>query len=829
MMDGFVLLHISMRKKHRHIFKYLFYIFALGIAIAILTFWFIKVPSIETFSDRQVAESTKIYDRTGEILLWELHGNERRTVVPLHEISRHTKNALLAIEDENFYNHRGISPISMFRGVFLGLLRDGRAQGGSTITQQLVKNTVLDPERSILRKVREAIVALKLERNYTKDEILELYLNEIPFGSNIYGSESAAQTFYGKSVNEITLAESAYLAALPKAPTYFSPYGNHRDELDSRKNLVLRKMLDLGFITENEYNLGKAEEVLFLPPSTQGIRAPHFVMYIRELLNQQFGEQYIERAGLRIVTSLDVELQEHGEEIVARFGEINAEKFNATNAALIALDPKTGEILTMVGSRDYFNVEEEGNFNVVLAHRQPGSAFKPLVYSTAFENGYTPETVVFDLPTEFASGSSESYSPVNYDGKFNGPITLRKALAQSVNVPAVKLLYLTGVQKVLNKAEDFGITTLKDSSRFGLSLVLGGGEVSPLELASAYTTFPNNGIRQPHVAILTIEDHNGNNIFQHHSRPERVLSEYAAHSINSILTDNDSRAPAFGFRSPLYFENASVGAKTGTTNDFRDAWTIGYSTNVVVVAWAGNNDNSSMEKRVAGFIITPLWREYMDKALEKLGGEPLNTSGIESNPKTKPVLRGIWEGSDVFTIDKISGKLATELTPEDLREDRVVKSVHSILHWVNKTNPLGEIPENPEADSQYENWEGPVREWALKNNITDENSNIIPTEFDDIHTVENRPSIQAILDDNLITKRGSVINIPLQISNKFPIEQIDIFINGKFFGTETRSFSSLSIDTGDISDNQLENTILLRLYDNVRNQSQTSLTTTIID
>lgn len=815
-------------KKHKHPFlRYFLYITIAGTAIAVILFFVIQVPSIETFSERQVVESTKIYDRTGEVLLWELYDDERRTVVPLHEISRHLKNAVIAIEDENFYSHRGISPVSMFRGIILGVLKDGRAQGGSTITQQLVKNTVLDPERTVLRKIREAIVSVKLEQKYSKDQILELYLNEIPFGSNIYGSESATQNFFGKSVGELSIAESAYLAALPKAPTYFSPYGNNREALEVRKNVVLGRMYELGFITEEELMEAKEEHVTFLPPADRGIRAPHFVMYVRELLNEQFDEQYVARAGLKVITTIDINLQEQAEEIVARYAEINEEKFNASNAALLSLDPKTGEILTMVGSRDFFDVERDGNFNVTLAHRQPGSAFKPIVYATAFEEGYTPETVVFDLPTEFAVDGADSYTPQNYDNEFRGPITLREALAQSINVPAVKLLYLTGIRDALNKARDLGISSLDDSSRFGLSLVLGGGEVSPLELASAYTAFPTGGIRTPHTAILKIEDSNGNLISEHRARPERVLNEYAAHSINSILTDNESRAPSFGFNSPLYFTSHDVGAKTGTTNDFRDAWTIGYSTNFVTVAWAGNNDNTSMEKRVAGFIITPLWREFMDVALSELGGDPLPKNKAHRVNDIKPVLDGEWRGSESYEIDKISGKLATAFTPIELRERRVITAIHNILHWVDKNNPRGKIPESPQRDPQYWNWEIGVEEWREENgfgNVVD----VKPTQSDDVHLPEYTPRISLTGPSDTVV-RGDSVQINLSIDHHFPLEQIDVFVNGEFLKTTTQFFDRVIINTNNINKKVLQNKITVRVYDNVRNRGEEDITITIVD
>ncbi|MEK7576276.1 MAG: transglycosylase domain-containing protein, partial [Patescibacteria group bacterium] len=477
-------------------------------------FVLVKIPSIDNFRERQVAESTKLYDKTGQVLLWEIHGEEKRTIVPSENISRYVKNATIAIEDSSFYSHHGFSFVSFFRVIVLNALQGKKiGSGGSTITQQLVKNTILTNEQTIARKLKEIIIAIKLERSYSKDEILNLYLNEIPYGSNAYGIEAASQSYFGKSAERVTLAESAYLAALPNAPTYYSPYGNHRKELEQRKNLALERMKSLEFITDEEYKTAKEENVTFNPQQKQGLRAPHFVMYVRELLVEKYGEDMVEHGGLHVITTLDTKLQEKAEEVVNNRAAELQEKFNASNEGLVAIDPKTGRILAMVGSRDYFDIKHEGNFNITLAHRQPGSAFKPIVYATAFKKGYTPDTVLFDLETNFAVFGTP-YTPQNYDEKFRGPITMRDALAQSLNVPAVKTLYLAGIQNSIETARDFGISTLADASRYGLTLVLGGGEVSPLELTSAYGTFANQGMHCDKHAILEIRDKNNTTIEQ---------------------------------------------------------------------------------------------------------------------------------------------------------------------------------------------------------------------------------------------------------------------------------------------------------------------------
>ena len=539
-------------------------VFFLAIA-AWLAFLLVEIPSIENLKERKIAESTKIYDYTGETLLWEVHGDERRTVVPLDRISRHIQNATIAIEDSSFYTHGGVRIPSIIRAAIADIFQ-GKKQGGSTITQQLIKNTLLNPDRTLTRKVKEMVMSVKMESNYSKDEILSLYLNEIPYGSNTYGIESASQAYFGKSAEEVSLAEAAYLAALPKAPTRYSPYGNNRELLETRKNLVLERMKELLFITDEEYERARNETVSFLPQRKQGLIAPHFVIYVREQLIERYGEDVVERGGLEVITTLDLDLQQKGEEILTRRVAENEQKYNASNAGLVALDPKTGRILVMVGSRDYFDIEHEGNFNVTLARRQPGSAFKPIVYAAAFKRGYTPDTVVFDLETNFSTNRSEPYIPKNFDGKHRGPLTLRSALAQSLNVPSVKVLYLAGIQNAIDMAEDFGISTLTDRSRFGLSLVLGGGEVTPLELSGAFGVFANQGIKTDTHAIIRVQDRNGNTLEEERVSSERVIDANIANMINDILSDNIARSPEFGLNSPLHFANYQVAAKTGTTN-----------------------------------------------------------------------------------------------------------------------------------------------------------------------------------------------------------------------------------------------------------------------
>ncbi|MBL7045956.1 MAG: transglycosylase domain-containing protein, partial [Parcubacteria group bacterium] len=676
---------------------------------------------------------------------------------------------------------------------------------------------------------KEWVLSLKLEKVLSKEEILALYLNETPYGGSIYGIEEASQAYFGKSAADITLAESAYLAALPQAPTFYSPYGNNKDRLESRKNLVLEKMLENKFITEAEYKEAMEEDVAFDPRTDLGIKAPHFVFYVIQELEEKYGERALEERGFRVTTTIDWELQKKAEEIVNTYALENVDKYNAENAGLVAVDPKTGEILVMVGSRDYFDEGIDGNFNVTIAKRQPGSAFKPFVYATAFKKGYTPETVVFDLRTQFAAkcepynftSENECYSPTNYDGNFHGPISLRNALAQSVNVPAVKVLYLSGLSDSLKTAKDLGISTLTDIGRYGLTLVLGGGEVTLLDITSAYGVFANDGVRNSHASILRVEDINGVVVEELKRRPVKVLEPQIARQISDVLSDNDARAPAFGEYSFLRFGDTDVAAKTGTTNDFRDAWIVGYTPSIAVGAWAGNNDNSAMEKKVAGFIIAPLWNAFMKEVLAKYPKEEFKVPLTTIDENTKPILKGEWRGGERFIIDSISGKIATEFTPVSLREEKVVTEVHSILKWVDKKDPTGPIPTNPEKDSQFTLWEYPVLKWAKENGIiSQDGSLIIPTDFDGIHGPSLSPSVELISpQEGSSYNRSSTVTATLGLDSKFPISKADYFVNNVFVGSSTRAPYSLNINLNTVSDIDRRNVLRVVVYDSVLNKT----------
>ena len=711
-------------------------LFVVGIlSISGLLVWVstMKIPDLSSFEDRRILQSTKIYDHTGEILLYDLHQDVKRTIVPFEDISRNIKNATIAIEDERFYSHFGIDIKGILRAAFVNI-KDGDllgGQGGSTLTQQVIKNSILQNDKKLTRKIKEAILSVKIERVLNKDQILAIYLNESPYGGTIYGVEEATQSFFGKSAKDVSIAEAAYIAALPQAPTYLSPYGNHQSDLDQRKNSVLRHMLDNNLITKDEYNIAKEEKVTFLPQAVTGIRAPHFVMYVKDQLVKQFGEEALAERGLKVITTLDYDLQQKAEEIVNRRSLANAEKFKATNAGLVAVNPKNGDLLVMVGSRDYFSKDIEGNFNITLASRQPGSSIKPFVYATAFSKGYLPNTILFDVKTQFSpaceanSPSSESpcYSPNNYNNKFRGPVSMRNALAGSLNIPAVKTLYLAGIKNTLKLAADMGLTTLNDPERYGLTLVLGGGEVRLLDMTYAYGVFANDGLKAEPRSILEIEDNQGNSIYESQVSAKQVIDKNVALMINNVLSDNVARTPLWGANSIVYFSNRDVAVKSGSTNNLRDAWVMGFTPNLAVGTWSGNNNNSPMGGGLSGLITAPTWKEFMDYALDKIPDEKFSQPQIDLTG-IKPIIRGEYIDSAVL-LTKMNDSGTTTVNMGD-----ILNNIHSILYFVNKDNPRGPYPENPNNEGQYHNWEYAVQKWKNEtygnlqpNNVSSSTSN----------------------------------------------------------------------------------------------------------
>jgi len=609
---------------------FLFFVLTL-IFIGLFTFiYFAKdLPRPEVFTEREQVMPTRIYDRTGEVLLRTIYGEEKREPVALSDVPDHLIKAVLAAEDDNFYNHRGVDLAGIARAILVDLKLGQPAQGASTISQQLIRSTFLSLEKSAKRKIREIVLTLELERRYPKNQILEWYLNQIPFGPNIYGLGEASRTFFGKPVQDITLPEAAVLASLIRAPSYYYPYGEHQDALLKRKGFILKRMLDEKYINEETYN-----EALQIPIEFAGLDsafsiAPHFILYVENYLYQKYGGDYLKEHGLKVYTTLDTELQGAAEKAVA--DGVNANKaYRSYNAALVAINPKNGEIVAMVGSKDYFGdpypagcapgldckFEPKVNVATYGEGQQPGSAFKPFAYATAFEKGYTPDDIVVDEKTNFGKWGDKDYIPENYDGLYRGSVTLRQALAQSLNIPSLKVLLAAGIADTIATAHNMGITTLNENPGFyGPSLVLGAGEVKLIDMVSAYGVFANNGLRVSPTAILKIEDSDGNIIEENRGEARRVMNEEICQTITNVLSDNIARAPMFGAHSLLFFPGYEVAAKTGTTDQYRDAWTIGYTSDFSIGVWTGNNDNSSMAKKPGIVIAGPIWHNFFQQAL----------------------------------------------------------------------------------------------------------------------------------------------------------------------------------------------------------------------
>ena len=826
-----------LRNRHfrKNLILFCISIFIITAGIGILWISSFKIPDFQSFEDRKVKNSIRIYDRTGEILLYDVHRDTKRTDIAFENMGTHIKNATVAIEDSEFYNHSGIRITSILRAVLSNLFGAGRTQGGSTITQQLVKNTLLTQKKTYTRKIKEWVLAIKIDNSMSKEKILEYYLNEAPYGGNVYGIEEASKTYFNKKAFDLTLAEASYLASIPQSPTFLSPYGKNKDKLKERKNLVLSRMLELNFISEEEYNKAKDEVVAFAPQNTTGIKAPHFVFFIKDYLEEKYGGDVVERGGLKVTTTLDYSLQEKGEQIVKEGALQNEKDWGGSNAGLVAIDPKTGQILTMIGSRDYFDKAIDGNFNIATANRQPGSSFKPFIYATAFNKGFTPNTVLFALATEFQTtcdaygralpgrNQKDCYKPDNYDGKFRGPINLRDALAQSINIIAVKLFYLAGLSDSLKTAEDMGIKTLTDIGRYGLTLVIGGGEVSLLDMTSSYGVFANDGIRSSYTGILKIEDLNGNILEEFRPNSWEVLPKNTALTISDILSDEKSRIPTFGAHSALFVPGKNIAVKTGTTNNNKDAWTIGYTPSVVVGVWAGNNDNKAMKKGGVA-LAGPIWNKFISEALKVLPNERFEKPNLEIDPQVvKPALRGLWQGNENFFIDKISRKLAGEFTPKETLEEKVVTNVHSILYWVNRDDIMGPPPEDPSDNPQFNHWEIPVQNWWAQNRgryaIVTWNDK--PNATDNVHDDQSKPVVSIIEpNDKEIYLPNQKIQLEISSSGRFPLEKIDIFVNDVFLETLKAPFV-FSFTPEELENSQTDNELKIISYDSVFNRGET--------
>ncbi len=786
------------------------------VLLVIYVIWISRdLPNPNQLIDRAVSQSTKIYDRTGENILYEIHGDQKRTLISLNDLPDYVKKAPISIEDKNFYKHGGFSVWAMFRTAITNVIYNRRA-GGSTLTQQFIKNAVLTSDKKITRKIKEIVLAYRLEKKFSKDEILQMYLNEIPYGSNAYGIEAASQKYFGKHAKDINLQEAATLAALTQSPSRYSPYGPNKDLLLGRKDYVLTLMQEQGYISEEQAKLAKETPIEFKDPDNN-MTAPHFVMYIKDILAEKYGEKMIEQEGLKIYTTLDLYKQKIAEEVIKERTTNYQSKYGASNAALVSIDPKTGQILAMVGSRDYFDDSIDGQVNIATRLRQPGSSMKPIVYAAAFIKGYTPNTILYDVVTNFSTDPANPYEPHNYNGQELGPVTIRKALAGSLNIPAVKTIYLTGINNVIDLAETLGYTSLYPRNRFGLSLVLGGAEVKLLEHVNAYSAFAREGQISPIVSILKVEDKNGKVLEEYKPESKKVLEPQIARMINSILSDNGARTYIFGEKNFLTLGDRPVAAKTGTTNDFHDAWTIGYTPSLVAGVWVGNSNNDKMKGSADGSVLAaPIWHDYMARVL---GNTPVESFNVPDDYTTgKPILDG-QVPTQVIKIDTTSGSPATEATPQELVGEKTIPGIHSILFYVDKDNPKGDTPKNPEQDPQFLIWETAIRNWAIKNKIITEGS--LLSDYDKLHSPENIPSVKIVYPTNNQIISSSNLEIQTETTAFRGIKKIEYYLNGNLFETKWEKDTNLSKNISFLNNGY--HSLTVKACDDVDNCSEASV------
>ncbi|MBI3952662.1 MAG: penicillin-binding protein [Candidatus Doudnabacteria bacterium] len=786
----------------------------------------LSLPDPTKLNARVVPESTKIYARDGTTLLYEIHGEAKRTVIDFNEIPDRVKKSTIAVEDKNFYRNTGVD----WKGIIRAALRNVssgniKGQGGSTITQQFVKNAILTREKTFSRKIKEIVLAIQLEQKFSKNEILNFYLNEIPYGQNAYGIEAASQTYFGKQAKNLSLAESAYLAALPQAPTFYSPNGPNRDKLDARKNFVLDEMRSEGYITDKERDDAKNEKVTF-NKIRDSILAPHFVLYVQGQLAEKYGEKTLEEGGLKVITSLDWNFQQIAEKAVSEGVARNEKRNKASNAALVAIDPKTGQILSMVGSREYLKPDcDYCQVNVALRELQPGSSIKPYVYATAFKEGMNPATMLVDVKTSFGTYGGKDYSPSNYDGRSHGLLSMRKALAGSLNVPAVKTLALVGVQDAIDTIKDMGITADLNTDRCGLSLVLGGCEISLLDHTSAMGVFAGGGVRYEPTPILKITDRKGKVLEEYKDKGgQEVIDPQVAYQVVSIMTDNDSRSFIFGAKSPLILSDRVVAAKTGTTQGWRDGWTMGFTPSLVAGVWVGNNDGSLMREGADGVVVAaPIWNQFMREALKNTQPEQfLEPAGIQHilvdsvsgklptqyTPSTKTDVFASFalprDFDDVHVpvqINKLNGKLANNLTPPELVETKIYTIIHS------------EVPDNP-------NWEIPVQSWAKSAGYS-----YPQTEEDDgsINSEYLKQQVGFITPSN--NQEIPTLPITVQVeTGTLDVSDVELMLEGEFLGNDTSAPYSFFVDSAKSGWQTMTAIVKLKNGDSIQNSIRINVT-----
>ncbi|MCX6810660.1 MAG: PBP1A family penicillin-binding protein [Candidatus Berkelbacteria bacterium] len=762
---------------------------AVLLSVSIVFAWYSKdLPTPDKIAKMQPSQSTKIFDRNG-VLLYET-GDLKRTLVTSDQIPQNIKDATVSVEDQSFYQNHGLNFKGIARAAFRDIFHIGSGtQGGSTITQQYVKNALLYSNQTISRKIKEVILSIELEFMYSKDQIMTMYLNEIPYGGQSAGIEAASVMYYGKPAKDLDLAQAATLAAIPQAPTYYSPYGTHTDKLVYRRNYVLDQMVKMKYITKDQADAAKKEDTTtvgtVIKPRKMSMLAPHFSMYVLEQAATEFGEQRVEKEGLSIYTSLDYTQQQLAEKAVDD-GMAKVSKYGGSNGALVAIDPKTGEVLAMVGSKDFFDIGIDGNVNVTTSLRQPGSSFKPYVYATAFKRkDFSPSKILFDFTTDFGGG----YIPRNYDGKTHGPLTARFALDNSLNIPAVKTTAIDGIDNVLTTASDMGITSLTQKDRYGLSLGLGVGEISPLEHTNGFATFANNGVHHDIHPMLKVVDNGGKTLYEYkpeEDKGKQALDPQIAYEMQNIMSDNSARAMVFGTNTPLKFTDRPVAAKTGTTSDFRDAWTVGYTPSLAIGVWVGNNNNHQMSSGADGVVVAaPIFHQFM---AAEMSGKPveqfvapkeIQTLTVEKWSNKLPTEFSKETTTDIFAswqvptdkddvnvairVCKSNGLKAPDGTPDNLINSIVFSNIHS------------EMPNNP-------NWEGPVHDWAVAAGLF----NPQPAGTCDIG-----PGISVLINSPTADQTLSG-NATLNASTSGDTQKVEFFIDGASIGSDSSSPYSMS-------------------------------------
>jgi 1A family penicillin-binding protein len=761
-----------------------------GVLVFVILFaWYAKdLPQPDKIVRRE-GFSTKINDRNG-VALYEVFADQQRTPVTAERVPDYLKKAVVSIEDKNFYKHNGFDQQGYLR-IIWNVITKHRLIGGSTLTQQLVKNVLLTTDRTLIRKLKEFILAVQIENKYSKDQILFMYLNENPYGGTIWGVGTASQSYFGKDVSQLSLLECAILAGIPQRPSYYSPLvSSNKTAYKSRTQDVLRRMREDGYITKEQETQTLTElDALVIKATPTSIKAPHFVMYVKDQLEQMYGESMVEQGGLKVTTTLDYELQQKAQTIVTEEVAKVASQLIGNGAATV-VDPKTGEIWAMVGSKDYFAKDYDGQVNVTTSLRQPGSTIKPVTYAVALSKGYTPASMLMDVPTKFPGASADKpYEPQNYDGKFRGSIQLRFALGSSLNIPAVKLLALVGVKDMMQTAFDMGITTLEPTSanvsRFGLALTLGGGETRLIDMVSAYSAFANGGTKISPVSILKVEDKDGKVLFENkQTTGKRVLDEGVTFLINHMLTDNNARLLTFGENSYLNMNGRPIAVKTGTTNDRKDNWTIGWSNSAMVGVWVGNNDNSSMKSVTSGVTgAAPIWRRIMLETLTKHPAEEWKIPDTVENVK----------------VDSISGYPEHDGYPS--RSEYVIKGtlpplpdpIHQKLKLCkgqDKLAPQLDVEANNYDEKEYvtpmeektlgslPSWNDQIKEWAKSQSDT---RYLAPTEYCSAST--NAVVVRFDTPTSETNIDGTEVKVEVRVATTSTVSKVELYVDGKI--TET--------------------------------------------